>query len=350
MKPLKIYHLLAKQFQLEPISGDRLNEMNFIRALDRFSTVFYNDNEVEDIKAKSFGSSKNSIAQPKEKCDLYYVRNNPEIFADLPSPKVAVAYPYNEEVFREADAVITFNNAWKEGLERYNDDAEMPAFFCGAYPEKIVAPKKVISFGQVLDSRFVDVPENFLLHRYKAKFGYGFTVGYFGRIEEESVPWDFVECIDELKKKIDNLSVIFAGSIRIDMPHKSIQNAGKIPFNEMPFATSACDVILGNEQCEANWAGSAKPMEAMACGVPIVLRRRPSREDQLGKDYPLFYEDKDHLMELMVRLRTEAGFYKEISESLKEASKQYYPDAMAKELESAIRDFIKEWEAANGTV
>ncbi|PCJ81368.1 MAG: hypothetical protein COA57_14245 [Flavobacteriales bacterium] len=332
---MKIYHLLSSVKRLEPTSGDKINEINLLRALSLFSDVYYN-NQYFSSNDPDYGLKEAEITVPSEKFDLYYIRNNIEIFRQLPHPKVWVALPYNEEAFKSADAVLTFNEPWKRGLEQYNDDSKYYSFFSGVYPKKIIAPKKVINIGQVLNEAFQPGINGFPLFRYKAKYGMGFTVGYFGRITEETMPRDYLSVLPQLKKQIQNLETVIAGSIRTEIPDKSIRISRPIAFEEMPCATTACDVILANEQDEANWAGSAKPLEAMGCGIPIILTKRPSRVTQLGEEYPLFYTSADDMAQKIIKLYNDKEFYKEVSRYMIERAQQFYPEARAKDLKQKL--------------
>lgn len=338
---MKIYHLLAQQTHLKPISGDRINELNFLDVLSRFASVYYNE-QLFDPEAPDFGLKDQPINVPTDKYDLYIVRNNPEVFMQLPHPKIWVAYPYHAEAFAAADAVGTFNDAWKKGLENFHSDSDSHAFFCGAYPKDMVAPKRVVNLRQVLRDEFERKDDTFLNFRYKARFGYGFTVGYFGRIEEETLPKDYMAILPELKTAIPSLNTVFAGSIRIPLNEPSILNVTSIPFAEMPYATTACDVLLGNEQPEANWAGSAKPLEAMGCQVPMVLSKRPSRVDQLGADYPLYYESREELRDLLIRLHRDSTFYTQVQQQMKDRSERFKPKHIATELERDLTQLLED--------
>ncbi len=338
---MKIYHLLATQPVLNLESGDRINELKFITALSRYAETYYNDQKF-DPDAPEHGLNKKEISSPTGQYDLYYVRNNPEIFDALPHPKVCMAYPYYPEAYEHADAILTTTEAWKERLENYNDDPTAADFLSDYYPKKIIPPKKVINIGQILDPCFYPRHGSFLHFRYRARFGYGFIIGYFGRVDNEARPHpDFMAALPYLKKQIPDLCSVFAGNIRTEIPDRSVRVAGKIPYLEMPFANSACDVLLCNEHPEANWLGSGKTLEAMACGVPMVLTPRPARVEQLGETYPLYYRGKDELVAHVMRLFEDRKFYEEVSAYMKERAKQFYPEVMGKKVIEKFEDLIE---------
>lgn len=337
---MKIYHLLAKQTKLEPISGDRINEIVFLKTLSRDHEVYYNNQRFVPDQP-DFGLADLPIAAPHDDYDLYIVRNNIDVFLQLPRPKVWIACPYNAKAFEEADAVATFNRAWQERLQHFHSDPDLFDFFSGWYPKDMVAPKQVINLGQVLDASFTPRHGSSDHFRYRARFGFGFVVGYFGRIVDETLPRDYLSILPRLEEEIPELCTVFAGSIRVPLPSRSIRALGTIPFADMPDATSACDVVLSNEQPAANWAGSAKPLEAMACGIPILLTARPSRVEQLGEDYPLFYEGKDDLCQKMLALRRDRDFYEQVRRRMLHKARSFFPGARADELNRTLREFVQ---------
>lgn len=336
---MKIYHLLAKQPILKPISGDKINEINFLKALSTFAEVYYNNQRFLPDEP-DFGLDAEEIYEPMDGCDIYYVRNNIEVFEKIKGRKIWFSYPYDEEGFKTANAVSTFNLAWKEGLDTFHQDPSRYDFFCNAFPKNMIQPKGVINVKQVLGDHFESKHGTHLHFRYKACFGYGFTIGYFGRIVEETLPKDYLSIIDDLKSEISILNTVFAGSIRVPLEEQSIINVKYIPFEEMPYATSACDILLANEQPEANWAGSAKPLEAMACGVPIIVSKRPARVNQLGEDYPLYYSSPQELKELILKLYKDSVFYKEVQSRLIAKARAFYPEQIAGYLKQELETFI----------
>lgn len=334
---MKIYHLLSNLTHLAPISGDRLNEINFLKTISHFADVYYNNQRFYPDQP-DFGLKDLPIEVPPPGYDLYIVRNNHDLFEQVPRPKVWVAYPYCETAFRDADAVIAFNETWAKGIREFNEKPDYYDFFCGAFPRDMVKPKRCISIGQGLDENFSPKHNSSKTFRYRARFGYGFTVGYFGRIVKETIPYDYLSVLSELERQIPGISTVFAGSVRTAIPSPSVQTASSIPFADMPYAISACHVLLANEQPESNWAGSVKPLEAMGCGIPIVLSKRGSRLDQLGRDYPLFYETASELRNHILRLYNDTDFYDDVRKYLLKRAPAFYTPSRVKELEPIIRD------------
>jgi len=171
--------------------------------------------------------------------------------------------------------------------------------------------------------------------------GYGFTVGYFGRIVENTRPDAFLLCYDALKAAIPSLTLVMAGRVDIPVDRSEIMVLPPIPFAEMPHAVSACSVLLANEQAESVWAGSIKPMEAMARGIPFLATPGPVRKEQLGEKYPLFYTSDDELQAHLKRLYGDAAFYASVKTYLLNRREQYTVAAMAQRLEAQLRPFSK---------
>jgi hypothetical protein len=102
MKP-KIYCLFTDRPTLSPTSGDKINEINFYRALSTFADIYYNDQIIDWTQDEIGGGD--IVRPPSQRYDLYYVRANPRFFLSLPHPKITLAYPYCPESFKTADAI-----------------------------------------------------------------------------------------------------------------------------------------------------------------------------------------------------------------------------------------------------
>ncbi|MDP4686223.1 MAG: glycosyltransferase [Salibacteraceae bacterium] len=305
-----------------------------------FADVYYN-NQPFNAELEGFGLEEKEIVVPPDHFDLYIVRNNFDVFSQIKGTKFCLAYPYNEEAFRNADAVLTTTQIWKERLEQFNERSDSFEFFGGYYPETIVQPKQIINIGQVLADDYVPKTSDFKCFQFKAQFGYGFTVAYFGRVDNEAKPHpDYLSIIPELEIQIPELKTVFAGNIRVEIPSKRVIKVGKINYQDMVFATSACDVLLCNEHDEANWLASGKTLEAIGCEVPIVLTPRPARVEQLGADYPLFYNTKEELLVLILKLYRDSNFRSSVKDYMRERAKDLRIGAHSARLEKTFKDFL----------
>ncbi|MDP4845524.1 MAG: glycosyltransferase [Salibacteraceae bacterium] len=305
-----------------------------------FSDVYYN-NQLFNSKLENFGLEEKDIVAPSDDFDLYIVRNNYEVFSQIKGTKICLAFPYNKKAFEEADAVITTTQVWKDRLEVYAERPDSYDFFNGYYPRDMVTPKKVLNVGQVLGADFEPKTGAFNTFRFKAQFGYGFTVAYFGRVDHEAKPHpDYFKILPELESKIPELNTVFAGNFKVEIPSKRIINAGKISYQDMPYATSACDVLLCNEQDEANWQASGKTLEAIGCQIPIVLKPRPTRIEQLGEKYPLFYNTQEELLNYILRLHSDISFRLEVKQYLSKRAGSLKIEVHSKQLELLFSEFL----------
>jgi glycosyltransferase involved in cell wall biosynthesis len=339
VKRLKIYALLAKSARLPMTGGDIINEMRFLRALSEFADVYYN-NHLFLPDEPGFGLPEGAITPPRQDCDLYYVRANLQIYRACPRPRASLGLPYDEEVFSTADAIFTTTSTWKDMLERYSPDWPPKSWVADWYGDRIVKPKRILDIGQVSDPSFVPRDGHPLAFRYRAMFGYGRTVGYFGRIDKETVPGSYLEVLPELTRRIPKLTTVFAGNIRIPLP-REVKVVKRISYEEMPFAISACDLLLYDCADTGNWAGSGKVIDAISCGVPVLMARRQARYEQMGEDYPLFFDSKQDLMQKMERFFSDEPFREHLRGRVLELAKPFRTPVVARRLEPEIRAIIE---------
>jgi glycosyltransferase involved in cell wall biosynthesis len=337
---LKIYALLAKSAWLPMTGGDIINEMRFLRALSEFSDVYYNNNLFRPNEPM-FGLPEGPITPPRQDCDLYYVRSNIGIYRSCPRPRAALGLPYDEEVFSTADAIFTTTTTWKEMLERYSPDWPPRSWVADWYGPTITKPKRIIDIGQVSDPRFVPQIGHPLTFRYRAMFGYGQIVGYFGRIDPETVPASYLAALPGLCQKLPKLTTIFAGNIRIQLP-REVKVVPRIAYEEMPYAISACDLLLYDCADTGNWAGSGKVIDAISCGVPVLMARRKARYEQMGEDYPLFFDSQRDLEQKVERFFTDAAFREELRARVIELAEPFRTEVVAERLEPIIRSLIED--------
>lgn len=270
--------------------------------------------------------------------DLYYARSSQDGFAELPSPKVTFAYPYDSAAFDTADAVLTTSEVWEKGLASYNDDPQWRKFFSGHYPERIVPPRRIVNIGQPVGPDFCDHRGSFRHFRYRARFGYGFTVGYLDCISEP--PREFMEILPSLEKEVPFLSTVLIGDGQETGTSPSLRVARNISRDDIPFAISACDVIIASESPEANWQSSRSVQQAMACGVPILTERGAARTEQLGDPYPCYYRDSDEMLDLIRELYRRDDFRSHVRDYLLARYSDFevgvYSDRLAALLEELI--------------
>jgi glycosyltransferase involved in cell wall biosynthesis len=326
----RIYALLGSSTCLPPRGGDLINEARFFRTLSEFADVYYNGQRFQP-EAEDYGLKDIPIEIPSDGYDLYYVRGNKEVFEQLPHPKVCLALPYDEEIYRKADALFTTTGTWADMLTGFSSDYPPRSWLKGWYGDEILVPKCVINIGQTADPAFRQHPDHFETFRYKAMFGFGFIVGYFGRIAPDTVPHTYFEALPKLKETIAHLTTVVAGNITVDIP-RNLRVVDRIQYHHMPYALNACDLVLYDCGDDGNWAGSGKVIDAISCGVPIVLPRKVARIEQLGEDYPMFCDSPEELESRVIKYVKDEGFRSEVQARVLELAETFRPRQRAEAL------------------
>jgi len=322
----KIFCQFTDRPHLEPISGDRINEINFYRALSTFADVYYND-ELVDWEAEKIGNP-SRLNEPSREYDLYYVRANLELFKKLPHPKITMAYPYHPDLFKSADAVLVTTDRWKELLDTYNENEHAQKQLSKWYPSRIEEPKRTINIKQTANPRFLEQTSEQELFKAKARMTMANAFGFFGRVTEETIPWDLMDAIDKMQASDEctmSPIAVFAGSIRTSLPAHSI-NLGSVKYQDMPALNKACRGILGQDCPDSDFLGSGKILDAISCQTPIICRVNNVRREQLGNEYPGFYETKEQGHDLLKRLHADDEFYLELKHRLSERVKHITPE------------------------
>ena len=314
---MKIFHRYSNVPDLTPIRGDFINELNILKAIKTFAQVTNN---------------------PKEKCDLYYVRHNSSLFKSLPHPKVYFASPYDQDSFNRADAIATFSSEWTRRLK------EGIPYTAGC---NIKINKPIITLQQVIDdSLFMPMQGHLKTKKIRRMFGNGFIIGHFGKMRPTNFPHTFLKILPELKKKYPHINVIFSDKTGVE---SSLIKQFSFSYNDMPYALSACDLLLFPYWAAAgHYSGALRTKEALACGVPITSPRFVAREEELGKDYELFYPigGKNHfrkdvtkgLLDIISLMIENDGLRKSIGQRLYQRSKYYGIKVSGERIE---RDFEK---------
>ncbi|ASO27843.1 hypothetical protein CG015_00200 [Vibrio anguillarum] len=294
----KIYFLLSSEAYLEPMSGDRINEMNIIRSMLEEYEVYYNG-VIVNPEDRAFGDKNRVIHTPKDgEYDLVYIRNNKQVFLDSPSPKLWFASPYDEECFEQADGIVCMTKPWKTALQKY--DSSKYEYFQATYPENMKAPEICILFPQVIDdSHFVKekvesvvVPLSFkqkLVKIFRKTQNEKKIIRHFGPIRPSNYPYQVISALSNssVSRKIQ-AECVGAGK-KISIPNQ-IVNVPRIPQEKVSDMLHSASAIWYNQDASGNIAGSLKVLEAMAAGVPILLPRYDARVDELGEEYPFFWD------------------------------------------------------------
>lgn len=358
---LKIYYLLSKEAYLEPVSGDRINEINVIKALSKYFDVFYNG-ELCDAQESCFGRKDKRIVLPKaEEYDLVYVRANSEVFLKSPHPKIWFASPYDEECFNEADGIACMTKPWQSRLSTYSEvDYD---YFVQTYPQTMAPPSKCLLFPQAItipSTSDVSAPvkKGFsfkqIIHRLKGKAVGDFKLCHFGPVRPSNVPHQlsyYMSSSDYFKNTFDAVAV-GAGN-KVDLG-TGITKRGRVPQHEAFQLLVNADAVWYNQDSGGNIGGSLKVLEAMAVGTPILLPRLDARVAELGAEYPFFWElepgssitdpvQPDFVRAIKQLKELTQNERKELSEYLKFRAENHSVDSVAQVLREQIDGFMESY-------
>ncbi|HGF7518474.1 TPA: glycosyltransferase, partial [Vibrio cholerae] len=108
-------------------------------------------------------------------------------------------------------------------------------------------------------------------------------------IRPSNYPYQIISALSDKKmsKKI-NAECIGAGK-KVSLPSQ-IVNIPRIPQECVSAMLKSASAIWYNQDATGHIAGSLKVLEAMAAGVPILLPRYDARVDELGEEYPFFWD------------------------------------------------------------
>lgn len=283
----KLYYLLSNKSQIDKIGGDGINEINNIKYLSQFYDIYYNNQKL-DFNLKNFGQTKDSIEIPDINYDIYYVRNNKNIFLKIPKNKIKIyfASPFDIECFEYADYIYCLTNNWKNMLLTPNKNWGI------LYPPNYSITKTIV-LNQKIDPKLFYPIENInIFEKYNINNNI-FKICHFGSFRNSCYPLFLLKLYKSLETNLKNkIKIIFIGKIpnefKIKNPDfKFIEN---IPLDNVNNYINSCQLLLYNQiDYQSEYAGSNKVIEAIICNKPILSVKSQARIDELGTNYPLFY-------------------------------------------------------------
>jgi glycosyltransferase involved in cell wall biosynthesis len=306
----KIYYLLGNLGFLERTSGDRINEMNVIRALAVYFDVYYN-NELVDVDQKVYGSPEKEVELPDKEYDFYFVRANKDIFLQLPRPKAWFIAPYDYDCYRDADVVVSITDAWQRRCENIEHDQWLQQLI-RVEPKDIVTPKHVFTFSQVIvDTDTQYFPE--VSSQLRDSYACDLLIGHFGRLVKSNYPFHLERALEIIGDKY-SIKVVYAGKFKEVLPDGFI-NLGPQPPEHVHSLVKACDVITYNQDEQGEVAGALKVLEAIAASVPVLSPRYAARVEELGEEYPFYWQFSESSNRLV-----QAGYFDQKPESAAESN------------------------------
>lgn len=336
---LKIFALHSTKPMLGTGSGDVINEARFLTSLSQFADVYYNGTLFQPNEP-DYGLNATEIIIPDSGYDLYYVRANPELFAQLPHPKIAMGYPYVESVFREADALVVTTDAWKRGLEPYDPQTNIHSSrMTEWYGNGIISPKHIINIKQTMDPSFLEEPEPAEILEARMRLGFFKAIGFFGRIQDNTFPSLFLAAYKKVITQHPDIKFAVGGTVRMPLD-RSILKLPRLPHDKMPALLSSCMATATDEGNDSMFLGSGKVLDSMACGVPIIAFKSPTRVEQLGDDYPLYYESVDECEKRIREAIFDEELRIEVKKQLSIRSKIFEPQCRATEIEKDLTEVV----------
>jgi len=304
---MKISYQYSHLKALSPKSGDQINEINTIEALGKFADVQYGIGH----------------GLPSNVGDISIIRASRQAFRIAEGKKLWMASPYDKEMFEQADLIFTFTDTWTKWLR------EGKAFSLN--PKGIKWGNKVVTFPQTLGSWFTPGEK-----RTEGRL----NIGIFGRNVESTYPKAFMDHLDYFRKMF-----------RVNLIEGYNNDKKKVPYGNVPDKIRLCDIILvGQHGAEWDFCGNIKPLEAAACGVPVILERSEAREDTFGSDYPGFVDRGtmgSNRIGARNAVRDRIRFFlrnrgKEtiVDEALRRVAKMHHIDTTSKELEKILKKVL----------
>lgn len=352
-KRLKIYTIVRYYPTVTPRSGDLINEILIYKILSLFADVYYNGQLFQSSKP-NYGLTKKVFTPPSRNYDLYYIRNNYDLWRTLPSPKITTALPYVRDMFLNGDGVVTYSKTWRDKLAVASSDIKK--YF---YKKNVVRPYRAIYFPQAYEPMFKPLQDHPKTLQIRKQWGSDFTVVYFGRLHKTSYPHSLIKLIPRIRQKYKDKKIrfLFAGSNlvgKINMP--GIEWLGNLNHNLMPYYLSASDVYMCQYHHTAcNYYGSRHTIECMATGLPIICADFSARKEMLGDNYPLFWKQtadapggrlgknaEEHVFSMISKLIDDKKFRDKVKDHLIDRSKLYsfqaISDVMRKEIDKVIKN------------
>lgn len=336
---MKVFYQHQTFKNIKPDRGDKIAEINTMDAIDSFADVYYSGKlynpKKEDFGLENYSESIETSANTHH-YDIAYVRNNPSVFKQLKCPKIYFATPYDKESFETANYISTFTKSWTNRLRN--------GIAIKGFPK--IKMDNVITIHQVVGKEFKPLQNSIKTQEIRSKLSGDFIIGCFGAIRESCFPQSFLHILPSILVDYPEVEVVF-NDISGMKNSQIIQK--EFSYDEMPYAISACDLLLYNVRVnDGNIARSLKVLESMACGVPILCPKFDARVEELGENYELFYPFEvnngrfsefieKNMKEKIELIIDDLQFRKTISKKIIERSKFYSIDESAKRIKKNIR-------------
>jgi hypothetical protein len=322
MSKPSLYAVCASQQALDASRGDYINEMRSLRTLQSVFDVFYNN-----VRLGQSGEA-NGLG-PNREYDFYYVRNNSEIFNSIKGPRISFAYHYEESVFSDSVGLVVPTENWKEHLldKRADSDVKLRLVY-GTRPT-VLCP--VVNVGQTLDPGMAKKDVN---SKDLRCMGAGARLfGYYGNLNKDYYPYKAFAALERLWLEVGPAAgptIVLAGYFAPGsyIQYQNSTHIGAQPYKRMPALYDNTFVALTNESALNHLLGNQKVIDSMSRGVPILCQRLDTFVDQLGADYPCFYETEDDAYRIAKQLLMDEDFYTALKAYCLQRAQRFTPAAV----------------------
>jgi glycosyltransferase involved in cell wall biosynthesis len=334
---MRINAVVAQQLNLSLNRGDVLSEVKLLRRFSQFAEVHYNEQRVV-WSAPNFGLKSKNLTLAKDNYDIHYFRNNNEMALKTKGFRLVHGYPYHEELFTSCEALLVSTHSWKQYLEELKRNDANPRWASHWYPRHIEIPSKIVVAEQSVSNHFREEVNSREVSQWRMRLGGEFVGGYIGRIDPDSFPNSAYVALQKIKQFNKAIKFWFFGEPRVEIDQsETIRVWGPVSNQEIPSVLRALDFCVYDQDATGNWLGSAKVIEAMTVGTPILCRDHRARREVLGDGYPLYYSSYDEFVEKLAWLYSSPTASDTIRKYLLERSPRYFEENVALRLENQIR-------------
>lgn len=180
------------------------------------------------------------------------------------------------------------------------------------------------------------------------------VLGYSGKLDAQYNVEEYLDLPSRLEEHGVNSKLLVLGdkfnrddtdpefSIRMRSRLESADNVewlgGLIRHAAMrEIANADVGMCVRKPSFDASLEISTKLLEFCAIGVPPVVNRTAAHEMILGADYPLYANDMDELLDVLISVSKTPGLLEDLRSELREKAKSYSFSAIAKELDANFK-------------
>ena len=284
-KCINIENKISYEKLLDDENGDKINETNFINyIIDNNITLYYNN---KFIKGNRDLQPKITISRNKNYSELLRKDNN-------------YLFPIGNKLNTNSNLYV-ITKSFISALLTPNSLLYPHVFDYNQY--NIFKNKKIFLHEQTTNKDWYNWKTEQEVKNLKLKHfpEDSFVVCVCGRIAINSYPKSLIEAIKRLRNSGLNIYLLILGEVMVS-PHRLTPNLYKeiksynwiksftVDKKEILNYFRFCDILASTYRDYCNHiGGSNKIKEYLLCGKPILCSRGKERENELGKNYPGFY-------------------------------------------------------------